>query len=298
MTDVISDALQFTGIQWVTTWYPQGKTSIESRFNLPGKWAWAIMEAPGFITLLYNMYTLPKELGLVSLPWENWTMAGLYVCPPESCQSAATTEHMREGCLFYADHAQTLHYLYRAILAPLFLNPSMSPIHPLVFLSATAFNLTNSLCLSGWLAGYGPTTAYDWAGRLYVMQIGMVIWGWALLGNIFHDDDLREIRRSALRRQREKAETENKPLEGVEKLYMLPKNGLFNYILFPHYFCEWIEWTAFWMIGGWGCTPARSFLINEITTMLPRAIQGRQWYIEKFGKERVGNRKAIIPGLL
>ncbi|KAF1344073.1 3-oxo-5-alpha-steroid 4-dehydrogenase-domain-containing protein [Delphinella strobiligena] len=260
----------FTGIQWITTFYPQGKTSIESRYNLPGKWAWAIMEAPGFITLLYNMVTLPKELGIESLPWENWTMAGLY----------------------------TIHYLYRAVLAPLFLNPSMSPIHPLVFFSAISFNLVNSLCLSGWLAGYGPTTVYDWAGRLYTMEIGMVIMGWAFLGNVFHDDDLREIRRSALRRQKAKAEKENKPLEGVEKLYMLPKNGLFHYVLFPHYLCEWIEWAGYWMIGGWSCTPARSFLINEITTMLPRAIQGRQWYIEKFGKERVGNRKAIIPGLI
>lgn len=228
------------------------------------------MEAPGFITLLYNMVTLPGELGIESLPWENWTMAGLY----------------------------TIHYLYRAVLAPLFLNPSMSPIHPLVFFSAISFNLVNSLCLSGWLAGYGPTTVYDWAGRLYTMEIGMVIMGWAFLGNIFHDDDLREIRRSALRRQKAKAEKENKPLEGVEKLYMLPKNGLFHFVLFPHYLCEWIEWGGYWMIGGWNCTPARSFLINEITTMLPRAIQGRQWYIEKFGKERVGNRKAIIPGLI
>lgn len=68
-----------TGIQWLVDFYPQGKTSIESRFNLPGKWAWALMEAPGFVTLLYNMYTLPKELGLGPLPWANWTMAGLYV---------------------------------------------------------------------------------------------------------------------------------------------------------------------------------------------------------------------------
>lgn len=262
---------QFTAIQWFTKFYPQGKTSIISRYNLPGKWAWAIMEAPGFITLLYNMWALPRLLNMTDpLPWENWTMAALY----------------------------TIHYLYRAILAPLFLNPSMSPIHPLVFISALAFNLTNSLCLSGWLAGYGPTTKLDWAGRLYEMEIGMVIWGWALLGNIFHDDDLREIRRSAIRRQKAKAEKDGKPLEGVEKLYMLPKNGLFNFVLFPHYLCEWFEWAGFWLIGGWGCTPARSFLFNEISTMLPRALQGYDWYVEKFGKERVGKRKAIIPGLL
>lgn len=52
------------------------------------------------------------------------------------------------------------------------------------------------------------------------------------------------------------------------------------------------------MIGGLGCTPARAFLFNEISTMLPRALQGRRWYIQKFGKDRVGNRKAVIPGLI
>jgi len=36
----------------------------------------------------------------------------------------------------------TIHYLYRALLSPL-LNPSMSPIHPLVFTSAFAWQLIN-----------------------------------------------------------------------------------------------------------------------------------------------------------
>ena len=98
--------------------------------------------------------------------------------------------------------------------------------------------------------------------------------------------------------QKEQAKKDGKPLQGVDKIYMLPKNGLFHYILYPHYFCEWLEWTGYYMVGGLACVPARSFLINEISTMLPRALQGRQWYIAKFGADRVGNRKAIIPGLL
>ncbi|KAK4958601.1 hypothetical protein LTR66_013167 [Elasticomyces elasticus] len=256
--------------QWFTNYYPQGKTSVESRFNLPGKWAWAGMEAPGFVTLLYVMFALPRELGIGPLPWANWTMAGLY----------------------------TTHYIYRALLSPLLLNPSMSPIHPLVFLSALAWNITNALSLSGWLAGHGPTTVHDWAGRLYAIELGLVCWGWALLGNIFHDDDLREIRRAALRRQKEQARKDGLLVDGVEKLYMLPKNGLFRYVLFPHYLCEWIEWAGFWMVGGWACVPARSFLLNEIATMLPRAVQGRRWYVEKFGAEKVGGRKAVIPGVI
>lgn len=56
-----------------------GKTSTPSTFNVPGKIGWATMEAPGFITLLYLMYSLPKQEGLDSLPFTNWTMAGLFV---------------------------------------------------------------------------------------------------------------------------------------------------------------------------------------------------------------------------
>lgn len=37
------------------------------------------MEAPGFITLLYIMFSLPKENAIDSLPRENWVMAGLFV---------------------------------------------------------------------------------------------------------------------------------------------------------------------------------------------------------------------------
>lgn len=37
------------------------------------------MEAPGFINLLYIMFTLPTQNGIKSLPAENWLMAGLFV---------------------------------------------------------------------------------------------------------------------------------------------------------------------------------------------------------------------------
>ena len=56
-----------------------GKTSTESIFNIPGKIGWATMEAPGFITLLYIMYSLPKSERIENLPLENWVMAGCFV---------------------------------------------------------------------------------------------------------------------------------------------------------------------------------------------------------------------------
>jgi 3-oxo-5-alpha-steroid 4-dehydrogenase 1 len=169
---------------------------------------------------------------------------------------------------------------------------------PIVWIFAAVFQLFNSISIGGWLAGYGPTTDGDWAGRYWAMEIGLILWAWGLLGNIFHEDDLREIRRSADRKQRAEAEKSGKPVEGVDKVYMLPKNGLFKYVLYAHYFCEWVEWAGFCMIGGWDCGPARTFLVNEVTTMLPRALQGKRWYEKKFGKDKVGSRKAVIPGLV
>ena len=134
-----------------------------------------------------------------------------------------------------------------------------------------------------------------------------MIFALGLLGNIFHDDDLREIRRAAARRQKklwenddgaEKRKPNPRKNPGVDKYYQIPQNGLFHLVLYPHHLCEWVEWAGFWMIAGWGCVPARCFLVNEIAAMLPRALNGKAWYVERFGAEKVGGRKAVIPWLI
>jgi hypothetical protein len=80
---LLIEMLQVTTAQWVLDWYPQGKTSIESKWNIDGKWGWATMESAGFVVLLYIMYALPRELGIGELPWGNWTLAGCFVSSPE-----------------------------------------------------------------------------------------------------------------------------------------------------------------------------------------------------------------------
>lgn len=227
------------------------------------------METPGLLAVAWSVTTIPTQENLAVLPWGNRTMAVMYI----------------------------VHYVYRAWLFPYF-QPSMSPIHVIPFLSAIAFNVVNGLCIGGWVSGYGPRTEADWEGAVYRVQVGLVIMVWGLLANMFHDDDLREIRRSAARRQQVKADSEGKKLEDVSKVYMIPKNGLFHFVLYAHYLCEWFEWAGFWMIGGLGCVPARTFLLNLISTMLPRAVAGKRWYTQKFGKEKLAGRKAIIPAIL
>ena len=194
--------------------------------------------------------------------------------------------------------AQTAHYIYRAILAPI-LNPSMQPIHPLVMFSAATFQVVNGASIGGWLAGYGPTTHEYWAERTIYVQVGVVIFSLGLLGNMYHDDHLRELRRASAREQ---LEANEKAKEGgketnVNRVYKIPHAGLFRYIFYPHYLCEWVEWTGYWIIGGRLCVPAQTFVLNEVSVMVPQALSGRKWYVEKFG-DKLADRKAILPKLI
>lgn len=210
------------------------------------------------------------------------------------------------------------HYVYRAIIAPLS-NPSMSPIHILVLTFGWLWQVLNGISIGGWLGGYGRTTSAEWSNGGWLgisssepnyqaytrMALGLVVWAIGFAGTVWHDDELREIRRVAARKQAQLAAEADKSTgkakmegKGIHKVYELPENGMFRWVLHPHYLMEWIEWTGFWIIAGWGFVPGRTFVVNEISTMLPRALQGRRWYVKRFGEEKVNGRKAVIPGLL
>ncbi|KAG5926780.1 hypothetical protein E4U42_002948 [Claviceps africana] len=263
-------------LQLPLSWYGMGKTSVESRLNLPGRVAWMLMEAPGFMTLLYMMRTLPAMHGIEDLPWQNRVLAGLFV----------------------------IHYVYRALIFPL-LQPSMSPIHILVALMALGFQLLNGISIGAWLAAYGPVTDEAWVLQSSVGQfvVGIAIFYLGLASNFFHDEELREIRRTEQRRQ-ERLLGQQPGADGkgskasVEKHYQIPQAGLFRYVLYAHYFSEWIEWTGFLVAAGWGCVPAWTFLINEVCAMMPRAVKGKKWYVERFGEEKVRRRWAVLPGVV
>ncbi|RYP83958.1 hypothetical protein DL769_001264 [Monosporascus sp. CRB-8-3] len=255
-------------LQWVCSWYGMGKTSVNSRFNIPGRIAWLTMEVPGFMTLLYYMKTLPAQYGITDLPWQNKVLAGLFV----------------------------IHYTYRAIIFPL-IQPSMSPIHAIIWINSVIFQVCNGSALGGWLAAYGPTTREAWAAQSSTLQfaVGLVLFYVGLTGNYFSDEELREIRRNEMRRQEKLKE---KGQRSIEKHYEVPDNGLFKYMLYPHYFMEWVEWLGYWTAAGFSCAPARCFLLNEVFAMLPRAVSGRKWYKEKFGEEKIkGNPKAFMDSV-
>jgi hypothetical protein len=261
-----------------------GKTSVTSRLNLPGRIGWLTMEIPGFLTHLYHLSTLPPQQPPHSysnsegLPWQNKVLAALFV----------------------------LHYTYRAVLFP-FLQPSMSPLHIVIWLSGISFQVINGSCIGSWLAAYGPTTHDEWKNQLTFgtaqFAAGIALFYIGLAANYYHDDELREIRRRVMRRSKVAAQKGKGNAggdgagKGVDKHYEIPQAGLFKVMLYPHYFVEWVEWFGFWTAAGWGCVPARCFLFNEVAAMLPRAVKGRGWYVERFGEEKIKGRWAVIPGV-
>lgn len=183
------------------------------------------------------------------------------------------------------------------------MQPSMSPIHLIVWCNAVIFQVVNGTLIGSWLAAYGPVTKEAWAAQLspyptLQFAAGIVIFYLGLAANFYHDDELRGIRRREQQRQERLAKEQGKNPASVAKHYQIPQAGLFNYVLFPHYLCEWVEWTGFYIACGFGCTPARQFLLNEISAMLPRAVNGRKWYVDRFGEEKLRSKRAIIPGVL
>ena len=105
---------------------------------------------------------------------------------------------------------------------------------------AASFQVVNGACIGGWLAGYGPTTAEDWSGRFRYVLAGTAIFIFGFIGNIYHEEILRDIRRLAAKEAEEKQKQhgEGRKSNGVQKVYKVPERGLFSVILYPHFVLE------------------------------------------------------------
>jgi 3-oxo-5-alpha-steroid 4-dehydrogenase 1 len=245
-----------------------GKTSTKSILNIPGKLGWFTMEVPGLALVLYNASRL-SPAGILELPVPNQILLGMF----------------------------TMHYVNRAILAPLVLNPSMAPIHLFVWLAALSVQVLNGISIGAWIGRYGRVTDAAWAGRENQMIWGAGLFTLGLVSNMWHDEELREIRRAEVDKREAEAKKKGTKAD-LSRVYALPERGLFAYVLYPHYLSEWIEWGGYLLFCGLDCVPLQTFLMLEILSMLPRAYNGWYWYVEKFGRKEVGNRKAVIPFLL
>jgi 3-oxo-5-alpha-steroid 4-dehydrogenase 1 len=165
------------------------------------------------------------------------------------------------------------------------------------------FQFTNSTSIATWLVYSVRNTDNENRSLVSLGSItGIVLFVLGLAGNIWTETRLYELRRGAAKR---KAKSEGKAIVTYDKVYVIPPaEGFFMHILYPHYVLEWLEWSGYWLLGGiwglgWGSDSAAFwFLMCEVAVMFPRAVAGRKWYEERFGKRAVGGRAGAIPGLL
>ncbi|KAF8305586.1 hypothetical protein DL93DRAFT_2089432 [Clavulina sp. PMI_390] len=214
-----------------------------------------------------------------------------------------------------------LHYLNRAIVSPLRMS-SRSPTHIIVPLVAIAFNTCNGSLNGAYIGSLAKAAAPLTVPLPVTFWLSMAGATLGLVGNIWHDEVLVQIRKSKPappNGSKDSAGTENRPR------YSIPYGGLYKLVSFPNYLCEWFEWTCFGLAtsslahaiivssrspgtaqaltslglgtGGWYIPPF-VFVIAEISEMLPRAIRGHQWYQKKFGEEYPPKRRAVFPFLL
>jgi 3-oxo-5-alpha-steroid 4-dehydrogenase 3 len=89
-------------------------------------------------------------------------------------------------------------------------------------------------------------------------------------------------------------------LAGLKK-YTLPCEGLFRYIVCPHYTCECLIYLSLAVLGApagqlHNQTIACALLLVAVNLGVTAA-GTKRWYIERFGKDTVMTRWTMIPGI-
>jgi 3-oxo-5-alpha-steroid 4-dehydrogenase 1 len=199
-----------------------------------------------------------------------------------------------------------IHYINRAFISPL-RTPSRAKSTLMVLASGTSFHLIHGLLLGAYLSSPAAEAYLDGAYGRARFWIGLALWMFGFVGNIIHDEILLNIRRN--RAMITPGNVDTTKQIGKER-YAIPYGGLYRFVSFPNYLCEWIEWLGYALAAcplpslasgsGFVSTvapPWLFFLCGAIAAMLPRAVRGHQWYHEKF-QDYPKERKAVIPFLL
>lgn len=112
--------------------------------------------------------------------------------------------------------------------------------------------------------------------------IGMTIYAFGFIMNVHSDAIIRNLRT--------RAEVAN-----GERVYRIPRGGLFKYVTNPSYFTELVSFTGF-AIATW--SPGALFvLLVSAANLVPRAFQVHRWYLKKFS-DYPPERKVLVPYLL
>lgn len=329
--------IQFTILQWLVSYHPAGKTSLlTSPFNIPGRLAWCLMEIIGPVNLAYILYRTPAQLNIASLPASNKTVATAYILhyinrgfiSPWFSAPSMSPIHAS-----IAVSAMAFNWFNSVCLAGWLLGYEV-PVTQGFKTDGAAAGPAGKL--SAFIHGHPSspaTTQIVPVVGLALFVVGMAgnIYSERTLFRLRREEADTRAEKDKAKSKSSGSDGGNR----YSKVYVLPPaRGVFRTILFPHYAFEWLEWLGFAMLGtavfpsrqanitSTHATPVMSlapwlvpvarwteaaglplplpavvFLVNAVANMWPHASWGRKWYVEKFGKERVGWRGSVVPFL-
>jgi len=157
---------------------------------------------------------------------------------------------------------------------------------------------TSSFSLSVVLTGWFVTTAHGYLNAAYLSElgtqyttawltdprfiVGFLIYYSAFSLNIHCDAITRNLR-------------SKEEVESGEKVYRIPRGGLFRYVSNPSYLTELVAWAGFaictWSLG------AVFVLAISCANLIPRAFATHKWYRQQF-EDYPAERKVLIPFVL
>ncbi|KAF8549061.1 hypothetical protein OG21DRAFT_1488857 [Imleria badia] len=255
--------------------------STDSILLLNGIHSWILMELVAPIAFLYALANTP----LASSP------ADIAPLTPAPLLLAA---------LFL------IHYANRALLSPL-RTPSRSKAHLSVTLCGIAFNIVNGTLIGTYLRSPTASTFFA-SGPLArpTFWAGIALWTAGIVGNVFHDEILLNIRRSARAKGKARAKSPSPHRKQQREHYGIPHGYLYEYVSYPNYFCEWVEWSGFALAAApvpamtslsalvASVQPPWIFCLAEICLMIGRAYNGHRWYLRNFA-DYPKDRRVVIP---
>lgn len=141
----------------------------------------------------------------------------------------------------------------------------------------SAFIITSSYFSSTVLMLYSQSFTLGLTEPPFDMKlIGIVMFVVGIVGNLYHHVLLAKLRNE----------------EGGKKVYKIPKGGLFNTVICPHYLFEIIVFWSFFMVSQ--TIYSFSFAMGTTFYLIGRSYATRRWYLSKFD-DFPKHIKALVP---
>ncbi|KAI3721710.1 hypothetical protein L2E82_32728 [Cichorium intybus] len=166
----------------------------------------------------------------------------------------------------------TIHF-FKRILEVLFVHKFSGSmmIDAAITISLSYTVATATMIYAQYLSQESPEPAFD----LKYFGLGMFLTG--ITGNFYHHYILSTLRKKG------------------DKEYKIPKGGLFNLVICPHYMFEVVEFVGVSCICQTVCT--FRFTLGTVFLLMGRSHATREWYVSKFDGKFGKDVKALIPYL-